>query len=102
RRPDRCADRPDTAASCLQLAALQQVEDAQSAQGKVVSLVQRIAAERGVPVALVAGRIGAPTDGFVAAHSLLRLAGQGQDPMRDAEAILREAGRRLAVEVGRA
>ncbi|MFC7766301.1 hypothetical protein [Leucobacter soli] len=75
-----------------------------------MSLVQRIAAERGVPVALVAGRIGAPTDGFVAAHSLLRLAGQGRIrcatprpffARRAADSRSRSAGRRTGIASSR-
>lgn len=82
--------------------------DAQSAQGKAVSLVAELAAARGVPVALVAGRIEAAPDGFAAALSLTRIAadaggsGPASDPIRDAEALLRRAGGALARSCGAA
>ncbi|MBN9613418.1 MAG: glycerate kinase, partial [Actinobacteria bacterium] len=79
--------------------------DTQSAQGKVVSLVGQLAAKSGVPAALVAGRIDAPVGGFAGAIALTRLAVGGpdaaRDPMRDAEALLREAGAELARSCGR-
>lgn len=74
--------------------------DAQSAQGKVVSLVAEAARRHRVPVALVAGRIAAPTGDFVRAVALAGLAGPGRDPIREAAALLRSAGAELASRAG--
>jgi glycerate 2-kinase len=70
--------------------------DEQSAAGKVPHHVAALAAAAGVPVALVAGRIGAPTGGFAHAVSLTDLAGSGAAAQADAPRYLREAGAALA------
>ena len=49
--------------------------DDQTAAGKTVSLVTRLAGEHGVPVILVAGDVVAPVDGFADVVSTLQLAG---------------------------
>jgi glycerate 2-kinase len=73
--------------------------DEQSAAGKVPHHVAALAAAAGVPVALVAGRIGAATDGFAHAVSLTELAGSGGTARAEAERYLREAGALLARSV---
>lgn len=72
--------------------------DGQSAAGKVPSFVADLAAEAGVPVALVAGRIGADADtaGFLASLSLTDLAGSAQSSLADPARWLRAAGADLA------
>jgi len=70
--------------------------DGQSEQGKVVSEVSTRASASGVPVALVAGAIDAPTDAFSAAVSLTDLAGSAESAMADTLAWLRAAGAQLA------
>ncbi|WP_084106079.1 glycerate kinase [Demequina sp. NBRC 110056] len=70
--------------------------DGQSGQGKVVSEVARRAGAAGVPVALVAGAIDAPTDGFAGAVSLTDLAGSGEAAMASTLEWLRAAGSQLA------
>jgi glycerate kinase len=70
--------------------------DEQSAAGKVPHHVAALAAAAGVPALLVAGRIGAATDGFAHAVSLTDLAGSGSAAQADAERYLREAGAALA------
>lgn len=70
--------------------------DAQTASGKVADYVGSLAAEAGVPVALIAGSIEAPTDGFADAVSLAGLAGSGAAAMSDGERWLVEAGAVLA------
>lgn len=73
--------------------------DGQSAQGKAPAHVAAIAATRGTPVALVAGRIAPEADisGYTRAVSLSDLAGGSEAAMRDAATWLREAGCRLAL-----
>ncbi|MFV0632626.1 glycerate kinase [Demequina sp.] len=75
--------------------------DGQSGQGKVVSEVARRAAAAGVPVALVAGAIDAPTDTLAAAVSLTELAGSSQGAMSETLHWLREAGAALARSRGK-
>lgn len=72
--------------------------DGQSAAGKVPGFVRQLAAEAGVPTALVAGRVGADADtsAFVSATSLAELAGSAAASMADPARWLREAGLRLA------
>ncbi|MBN9171239.1 MAG: glycerate kinase, partial [Microbacterium sp.] len=72
--------------------------DGQSAAGKVPAHVAALAAEAGVPVALVAGRIAAGADAgmFAASVSLTDLAGSAAAAMADAEHWLRDAGAELA------
>ncbi|MCM3696957.1 glycerate kinase [Microbacterium oleivorans] len=72
--------------------------DGQSAAGKVPGFVHGLAAAHGVPVAVVAGRIGADADtsGFVGAISLTELAGSAAASMADPARWLTEAGRLLA------
>ncbi len=70
--------------------------DDQSAAGKVPHHVAALAAAAGVPAALVAGRIGAPTGDFALAVSLTELAGSSSAAQADAERYLREAGAALA------
>lgn len=71
--------------------------DGQSAGGKAPSYVSKIAAEEGVPVALVAGRIAtdAATDGFITTVSLTDLAGSSDAALGDASRWLGEAGSAL-------
>ena len=68
--------------------------DAQSAAGKVVSVVREVAGE--MPVALVAGRIDAGVEGFVGAVSLTEVA--GERALSATEDAAREAGRQLALQ----
>ena len=76
--------------------------DAQSAAGKVPTHVAALAAEAGVSVALVAGRIADDADavgalaGFEATVSLTELAGSGEASLADPERWLRSAGVALA------
>lgn len=70
--------------------------DGQTASGKVADVVARLAVGAGVPVALVAGSIEAPTDSFAAAADLTTLAGSAGEAMRHPVRWLREAGARLA------
>lgn len=72
--------------------------DGQSAAGKAPTHVAALAAEAGVPVALVAGRIAADADtsAFAACVSLTDLAGGGAAAMADSARWLREAGAALA------
>lgn len=70
--------------------------DEQSAAGKVPHHIASLGAAAGVPVALVAGRIGAPTHGFAHAVSLSDIAGSGATALAQAERYLREAGALLA------
>ena len=70
--------------------------DGQSDAGKVVSEVRRRAAAAGVPVALIAGRVDAPTDAFASAVSLTELAGSGEAAMADPVVWARQAGTMLA------
>ncbi|MFE1646899.1 glycerate kinase [Microbacterium sp. P01] len=77
--------------------------DIQSASGKVPSHVAALAAQAGVPVRLVAGRIApdAPTSAFSAAISLTDLAGSAEASMSETAHWLRVAGARLAAEFSR-
>ena len=76
--------------------------DAQSAAGKVPAHVAALAAEAGVSVALVAGRIADDADAagalarFEATVSLTELAGSGEASLADPERWLRSAGVALA------
>ncbi|WP_084129414.1 glycerate kinase [Demequina sp. NBRC 110055] len=70
--------------------------DGQSDAGKVVSEVRRRATAAGIPVALVAGRVDAPTDAFALAASLTGLAGSGEAAMAETLRWAREAGAVLA------
>ena len=72
--------------------------DGQSAAGKAPTYVAALAAEAGVPVALVAGRISPDADisAFAASASLTELAGGGEDAMSAPARWLREAGAVLA------
>lgn len=68
--------------------------DEQSTTGKVVGHL--LAAAGGCPVALVAGRIAAPTGVFVAAVSLTDLAGSAAAAMAEPARWLHEAGAAIA------
>lgn len=72
--------------------------DGQSADGKAPGLVRALAQASGVPVALVAGRIGpeADVDGFAAAVSLTDLAGSSAAALAEPERWLFAAGAELA------
>lgn len=70
--------------------------DGQSGRGKAPVEVARLAAQAGVPCALVAGAIDAPTTGFIAAHALTDLAGSPDAAMTDPLPYLRRAGALLA------
>lgn len=74
--------------------------DGQSAAGKVPSFVAARAGRAGVPVALVAGRIGIDADasGFAATVSLTRLAGSPAASLADPARWLGVAGETLARE----
>ncbi|TXK18664.1 glycerate kinase [Homoserinibacter sp. GY 40078] len=74
--------------------------DAQTASGKVPSLVATAAHAAGARAILVAGRIagGADASGFVRAVSLAELAGSPEAAMGDPLRWLREAGRSLAAD----
>lgn len=68
--------------------------DGQSARGKVPRFVQQCAAELGVPIGLVAGRVSPDADisGFAAVVSLTDLAGAGSAAQREPARWLRRAG----------
>jgi glycerate 2-kinase len=70
--------------------------DAQSAAGKVPAYVAGLAAASGVGSMLVAGGIEAPTDAFVAARSLIELAGGLDAALTDPLRWLHEAGAAFA------
>lgn len=70
--------------------------DSQTAHGKVVSEVLRRARTAGVPAALVAGQVAAPTDGFAHIVSLAQLAGGARHSLADPMRWLRSAGGQLA------
>lgn len=70
--------------------------DGQSAGGKAPVEVARLAAAAGVPCALVAGSIEAPTTGFAAAHALAELAGSTAAAIADPLPSLHRAGALLA------
>lgn len=76
--------------------------DGQSAAGKAPTHVAALAAEAGVPVALVAGRIAPDADAsaFAAAVSLTALAGSGAAAMSEPARWLRAAGAELARALG--
>ena len=77
--------------------------DAQSAGGKAPVAVARLAAEAGVPCALVAGTIEAGSievTGFAGSLALDNLAGSSAAAIADPLTWLRAAGERLAVEHG--
>lgn len=76
--------------------------DGQSAAGKVPAHVGAVAAESGVAVALVAGRIAGDADvsGFAATASLTELAGSGEAAMADPARWLAEAGAAIAGALG--
>jgi glycerate kinase len=73
--------------------------DGQSSAGKAPAHVAALAAQAGVPVALVAGRIPADADtsGFAASVSLTELAGSATAAMAEPARWLREAGEALAL-----
>ena len=75
--------------------------DAQSAAGKVPSYIQDVARATGTDVMLVAGRIDAPTDGFVAAVALTDLADSVASALAEAPRWLEAAGTLLASRVSR-
>lgn len=72
--------------------------DGQSAAGKVPAFVAELAADAGVPVALVAGRIApdAETAAFATSVSLTRLAGSPEASIAEPARWLRAAGAALA------
>ncbi|WP_382307841.1 glycerate kinase [Herbiconiux sp. UC225_62] len=74
--------------------------DHQSESGKVPSYVRGLAREAGARTGLVAGAVQATPRDFDAAVSLTELAGSGEAAMSDTRHWLREAGRRLAEELG--
>ena len=71
--------------------------DSQSLAGKVPSYLLQLADAAGVPLALVAGDIQAPTDRFIAAHSLTTLAGSAAAAIAHPVPHLERAGRELAL-----
>jgi len=74
--------------------------DGQSGDGKVPSFVAGLAADAGVPAAVVAGRITDDADRsiFAASLSLTELSGSSEAALADPARWLREAGRALAEE----
>ncbi|MFT4214350.1 MAG: glycerate kinase [Microbacterium sp.] len=72
--------------------------DGQSVAGKVPAVVARMAADAGIPVALVAGRIAADADTsrFAASVSLADLAGSTEASLAEPARWLRAAGAALA------
>lgn len=77
--------------------------DGQSAAGKAPAHVAALAADAGVPVALVAGRIApdADTSGFAASVSLTEVAGSSEGALADPARWLRAAGEELARSLSR-
>jgi glycerate kinase len=73
--------------------------DSQTAEGKVVSYVTSVAASTGTPVALVAGLIDAPVDGFADAVELAALAGSREASMAETAKYARLAGARLGTRL---
>lgn len=73
--------------------------DAQSAAGKVPAYVAALARAAGARAMLVAGGIEAPTDGFVAARSLIEVAGGLDAALNAPLRWLREAGALLAASL---
>ena len=74
--------------------------DGQSASGKAPFEVARLAEAAGVPCALIAGVIDAPTNAFAAAHALADLAGSSEAAIVDPLPHLRHAGALLASSPG--
>jgi glycerate kinase len=70
--------------------------DEQSAAGKVVSVVAALAHSAATPVALVAGAIDAPADGFAGAVSLTEVAGSVERALQDPTPWLEQAAVTLA------
>jgi glycerate kinase len=75
--------------------------DDQTAAGKTVSLVTRLAGEHGVPVILVAGDVVAPVDGFADVVSTLQLAGGVDESTTRASFWLDEAAALVAARWAR-
>ncbi|AWB94772.1 glycerate kinase [Agromyces badenianii] len=75
--------------------------DGQSEAGKAPSEVARLAAEAGVPVALVAGAITAEPRGFAASVALAELSDDAAAAMADPLRWLEAAGARLARDAAR-
>lgn len=71
--------------------------DSQSLAGKVPSYLLELAGTGGVPLALVAGAIQAPTDAFVTAYSLTTIAGTTAAAIANPLPPLEQAGRELAI-----
>ncbi|WAB82005.1 glycerate kinase [Microcella daejeonensis] len=76
--------------------------DAQTAAGKAPAEVARLAADAGVPVAVVAGSVGssAPAEGLAAIVELAALAGGSAAAIARAEHWLEHAGAELAGRLG--
>lgn len=70
--------------------------DTQTAAGKAPETVRGLAADAGVPAALVAGRIDTDPGGYVRALALTALAGSAESAMAEPGRWLREAGAELA------
>ncbi len=75
--------------------------DTQSLAGKAPTVVARAAVRAGVPVALVAGRIGVAEQillatGFAHSRALVELAAEGEDPLRDAAELAARAAAQIA------
>ncbi|MEJ1230850.1 MAG: glycerate kinase [Galbitalea sp.] len=70
--------------------------DDQTASGKVAHYVATLSSALGVPTALVAGSVAAPTDAFADAISLVALTGDETAARADTEHWLTEAGAVLA------
>jgi glycerate 2-kinase len=74
--------------------------DAQSVGGKAPGYVMGLARERGVAVALVAGRVAAGTaEGFVAVRALVDLAGSAEGALAEPGRWLRVSGAEVAAGV---
>lgn len=74
--------------------------DSQSDRGKAPSIVLAAAARAGVPAAVVAGSVSAQPQGVAAAVSLTELGGSREAAMAATGHWLREAGARLARDLG--
>jgi glycerate kinase len=70
--------------------------DEQTAAGKTVSLVTRLASAHGVPVILVAGQVDAPVDGFADVVSTTQVAGGVDESTTRASFWLEEAAALVA------
>ena len=70
--------------------------DSQTASGKVAHYVATLARDAGVPAALIAGSIGAPTDAFTDACSLVDLAGSVDAAIGDPSRWIVAAAAQLA------